>query len=28
LVAKPFAINRLVDKIKECVPGIEDAALS
>src|SRR5438270_6301545 len=23
LVAKPFAINRLVDKIKECVPGVE-----
>jgi len=21
LVAKPFAINRLLDKIKECVPG-------
>ena len=24
LVAKPFAINRLVDKIKEVVAGIED----
>lgn len=23
LVAKPFAINRLLDKIKECVPGAE-----
>lgn len=27
LVAKPFAINRLVDRIKECVPGVEDARL-
>jgi CheY-like chemotaxis protein len=26
LVAKPFAINRLVEKIKACVPGVEDAA--
>ena len=25
LIAKPFAINRLVDKIKECVSGVEDA---
>ena len=23
LIAKPFAINRLVDKIKECLPGTE-----
>jgi CheY-like chemotaxis protein len=23
LVAKPFSINRLLDKTKECVPGIE-----
>jgi len=23
LIAKPFAINRLVDKIKECLPGAE-----
>jgi CheY-like chemotaxis protein len=23
LVAKPFAINRLLDKIKECLPGAE-----
>jgi CheY-like chemotaxis protein len=23
LVAKPFAMNRLLEKIKECVPGIE-----
>jgi len=23
LVAKPFAINRLVEKIKECLPGAE-----
>jgi CheY-like chemotaxis protein len=28
LVAKPFAINRLVEKIKACVPGVEDAAPS
>ncbi len=27
LVAKPFAINRLVDRIKECVPGVEGARL-
>src|SRR5437868_13662645 len=26
LVAKPFAINRLLEKIKACVPGVEDAA--
>ena len=26
LVAKPFAINRLVEKIKACVPGVEAAA--
>jgi response regulator RpfG family c-di-GMP phosphodiesterase len=25
LVAKPFAINRLIEKVKECVPGIESA---
>ena len=25
LVAKPFAINRLLDKIKECVSGVEEA---
>lgn len=25
LIAKPFAINRLVDKIKECLPGTEFA---
>ena len=23
LVPKPFAINRLIDKVKECLPGIE-----
>ena len=23
LIAKPFAINRLIDKIKECLPGTE-----
>ena len=23
LIAKPFAINRLLDKIKECLPGAE-----
>ncbi len=23
LIAKPFAMNRLLEKIKECVPGIE-----
>ncbi len=23
LIAKPFAMNRLLDKIRECVPGIE-----
>lgn len=23
LVAKPFAINRLLEKVKECLPGIE-----
>jgi CheY-like chemotaxis protein len=26
LVAKPFAINRLVEKIKACVPRVEDSA--
>ena len=26
LVAKPFAINRLLEKIKECVPGAEFSA--
>jgi CheY-like chemotaxis protein len=25
LIAKPFAINRLVEKIKECLPGAEFA---
>ena len=25
MVAKPFAINRLLDKIKECLPGAEFA---
>ena len=25
LVAKPFAINRLIEKVKECLPGIESA---
>ena len=23
LVPKPFAINRLIEKVKECLPGIE-----
>ena len=23
LIAKPYAINKLVEKVKECVPGIE-----
>ena len=23
LVPKPFAINRLIDKVKECLPGVE-----
>ena len=23
LIPKPFAINRLIEKVKECVPGIE-----
>jgi two-component system, chemotaxis family, chemotaxis protein CheY len=26
LIAKPFAMNRLLDKIKQCVPGIESVA--
>ncbi|MDP9004445.1 MAG: response regulator [Verrucomicrobiota bacterium] len=26
LVAKPFAINRLLEKVRECLPGIEPAA--
>ena len=26
LIAKPFAINRLIEKVKECLPGIEAAA--
>jgi CheY-like chemotaxis protein len=26
LISKPFAINRLVQKVKECVPGIEARA--
>jgi response regulator RpfG family c-di-GMP phosphodiesterase len=25
LVAKPFAINRLIEKVRECLPGIENA---
>jgi CheY-like chemotaxis protein len=25
LVAKPFVINRLIEKVKECLPGIEAA---
>jgi len=25
LVPKPFAINRLIEKVKECLPGIETA---
>lgn len=25
LVPKPFAINRLIEKVKECLPGIESA---
>ena len=25
LIAKPFVINRLVEKVKECLPGIESA---
>ena len=28
LVAKPFAINKLLDKIRACVSGIEDAQQS
>lgn len=23
LVAKPFAVNRLIEKVKECLPGVE-----
>jgi hypothetical protein len=23
LVPKPFAINRLIEKVKECLPGVE-----
>ena len=26
LVPKPFAINRLIEKVKECLPGIETIA--
>jgi len=26
LVANPFAINRLIEKVKECLPGIESVA--
>jgi response regulator RpfG family c-di-GMP phosphodiesterase len=26
LISKPFAINRLVQKVRECVPGIANAA--
>ena len=25
LIAKPFAINRLIEKVQECLPGIEPA---
>ena len=25
LIPKPFTINRLIDRVKECLPGIEDA---
>ena len=25
LIAKPFAINRLIEKVKECLPGIESS---
>ena len=28
LVPKPFAINRLIEKVKECLPGIEAAGAS
>lgn len=28
LVAKPFVISRLIDKVKECLPGIESAPSS
>jgi DNA-binding response OmpR family regulator len=27
LVPKPFAINRLIDKVKECLPDVESAQL-
>ncbi len=27
LIPKPFTINRLIDRVKDCVPGIEDIAL-
>jgi DNA-binding response OmpR family regulator len=23
LIPKPFAINRLIEKVKECLPGVE-----
>ncbi len=26
LIPKPFTINRLIDRVKDCVPGIEDFA--
>ena len=26
LVAKPFAVNRLIEKVKECLPGVETTA--
>ncbi len=26
LIPKPFTINRLIDRVKDCVPGIEDVA--
>ena len=25
LIPKPFTLNRLIDRVKECLPGIEDA---
>ncbi|MEY2490194.1 MAG: hypothetical protein QOC70_2136, partial [Verrucomicrobiota bacterium] len=28
LVAKPFVINRLLEKVKECLPGIESVISS
>jgi two-component system, OmpR family, response regulator CpxR len=26
LISKPFAINRLIEKVKECIPGIESVS--